>query len=397
MKKIQVIRNYRDPSFEAFEVVERKGVGHPDSLADALANEVSIVYSRHCLEKIGIIPHHNVDKLYIGGGHYKNDYGVCERLSPIIIRVNGRMSSVFNDIDLHIEDIQISAVKNYMHKVMPSLTGDDLVIEANATQNTKVPFWFKPRDFGDIPDATDPKANDTSVCIGYWPPTYTESLAYYLESYFWKNVSGYPIPRFPEIGQDIKVMMVRSGKLVEATLCVPAMSLLTDSYNRYCEMMREHENNLQVLAESLLEESGLQPVVKINPYQKQYMLGMGSCIECGEEGVVGRGNNINGIISTHRIHTLESWAGKNPVYHTGRVYGYMTAKLAKAISEKFSVKCTVTSITRCGDSLFPPYQLIVSINDNVNNKELEFFVQNIIAKTDYIEEILSFRSFINQL
>jgi S-adenosylmethionine synthetase len=44
MKGLQVTADYRDPSLESFEVVERKGVGHPDSLADALANEVSIAY-----------------------------------------------------------------------------------------------------------------------------------------------------------------------------------------------------------------------------------------------------------------------------------------------------------------------------------------------------------------
>jgi S-adenosylmethionine synthetase len=91
MKGLQVTADYRDPSLESFEVVERKGVGHPDSLADALANEVSIAYSRHCLDVIGVIPHHNVDKLYIGAGHYKNDYGVCDRLSPVVVCVNGRM------------------------------------------------------------------------------------------------------------------------------------------------------------------------------------------------------------------------------------------------------------------------------------------------------------------
>lgn len=397
MKGLQVTTDYRDPSLESFEVVERKGVGHPDSLADALANEVSIAYSRHCLDVIGVIPHHNVDKLYIGAGHYKNDYGVCDRLSPVVVRVHGRMSSVFGDVDLGIEELQVSAVQKYMCQVMPTVTDDDLVIEPNATQYTKVPYWFTPRNVADIPDATNPKANDTSVCIGHWPPTPAESLAYQLERYFWIEVNGHAVPRFPEIGQDIKVMVVRSGELLEATLCVPAMSKLTASYDAYRELMSGHEQNLQSLADNLLANSGLRTLVKVNPYQRQYMLGLGSCIECGEEGMVGRGNNINGVISTHRIHTLESWAGKNPVYHTGRVYGYMTAKLARSISDQFSVKCTVTAVTRCGDSLFPPYQLMVSTNIPVDSNELERFVDKLMAETDYVEEILSFRPWINQL
>ncbi|MFN7161177.1 MAG: methionine adenosyltransferase [Candidatus Gracilibacteria bacterium] len=397
MEGLMISHNYQDPASGEFEVVERKGVGHPDSLADALANEVSIAYSKYCLENIGVIPHHNIDKLYIGAGHYKNDYGVCERLSPIIVRVNGRMSSVFGNVDLDIQQLQSSSIQNYLRHVMPSITSNDLIIETNASQHTKVPFWFTPRDLNDIPDATNPKANDTSVCIGHWPPTLTESLAYRLERYFWKDVSGYAVPRFAEIGQDIKVMVVRNGEHIEATLCVPTISLHTSSYKVYSELIKLYEENLQGLADEFLASSGLQSFVRINPYQKQYMLGLGSCIECGEEGVVGRGNNINGIISTHRIHTLESWAGKNPVYHTGRVYGYITAKFARAIAAKFSVKCTVIAVTRCGDSLFPPYQLKVSTDNIVNKYELENFVEQLISETDYIQEILSFRPWINDL
>ncbi len=397
MKGLQISFDHQDPSVGPFEVVERKGVGHPDSLADALANEVSIAYSRHCLKVIGVIPHHNVDKLYIGAGHYKNEYGVCERLSPVVVRVNGRMSSVFGGIDLDIEQIQVSAVRNYMRQVMPTVTDDDLVVEPNATQHTKVSFWFTPRNLSDIPDATSPKANDTSVCIGHWPPTPTESLAYHLERYFWKESYGYAVPRFAEIGQDIKVMVVRNLNRVEATLCVPSMSKFTASHSSYREIMVRHENSLQDLASTLMADSGLQPVVRVNPHQRQYMLGIGSCIECGEEGIVGRGNNINGIISTHRIHTLESWAGKNPVYHTGRVYGYMTAKLARYISERFAVKCTVTAVTRCGDSLFPPYQLMVSTDRVIDDIELRRFIEELISETDYVQEILSFRPWINQL
>lgn len=397
MKNLQVSTDYRDPSSEGFEVVERKGVGHPDSLADALANEVSIAYSRYCLDTIGVIPHHNVDKLYIGAGHYKNDYGFCERVAPITVRINGRMSSTFGSIDLRIKDLQCSAVRNYLQRVMPTITDEDLFIDSNATRHTKVPYWFTPRNIGDIPDAINPKANDTSVCIGHWPPTPAESLAYQLERYFWDEVDGYAVPRFLEIGQDIKVMVVRTKNKLEATLCVPTMSKHTASYDNYRDLITMHERRLQELADVLLEDLDQQSVVRVNPYQRQYMLGLGSCIECGEEGIVGRGNNINGVISTHRIHTSESWAGKNPVYHTGRVYGYMSAKLARKVSEQFMVKCTVTVITRCGDLLFPPYRMMISTNTSVDTNDLGRFIVELMENTDYVGEVLSFRPWINQL
>ncbi len=397
MKNLEVTTNHKDPSLEEFEVVERKGVGHPDSLADALANEVSISYARHCLDTIGVIPHHNIDKLYIGAGHYKNDYGICERLSPVIVRINGRMSSNFGDTDLNIEHIQTSAVMNYMSHVMPTIKSEDIVVEPNATQHTKVPYWFNPRSIEDIPDVKLPKANDTSVCVGHWPPTPTESIAYQLERYFWSEDAGFAKPRFKEIGQDIKIMVVRTSKALDATLCVPTMSLFTESFDAYRKLIQVHEENLQVLADKLLEGTGLRVEVRVNPYQRQYMLGLGSCIECGEEGIVGRGNNINGIISTHRIHTLESWAGKNPIYHTGRVYGFMTAKIARAISERFSVRCSVTAVTRCGDTLFPPYRLLVSVSEAVNQNQLQKMIEELMFETDYVQEILSFRPWIESL
>ena len=38
-----------------FEVVERKGLGHPDTICDALAEAVSLRLSRYYLERFGLI------------------------------------------------------------------------------------------------------------------------------------------------------------------------------------------------------------------------------------------------------------------------------------------------------------------------------------------------------
>jgi S-adenosylmethionine synthetase len=37
------------------EVVERKGSGHPDTLADGVAEAISRAYSRYCLDAFGAI------------------------------------------------------------------------------------------------------------------------------------------------------------------------------------------------------------------------------------------------------------------------------------------------------------------------------------------------------
>ena len=66
--KLQIVKDYNNPEDRNIEIVERKGLGHPDTLADKLAEECSRVYSVYCMEHFGCVLHHNIDKLYIGGG-----------------------------------------------------------------------------------------------------------------------------------------------------------------------------------------------------------------------------------------------------------------------------------------------------------------------------------------
>ena len=50
------------------ELVERKGTGHPDSICDAIMEEVSIALCRAYLEAFGKILHHNIDKGFLVAG-----------------------------------------------------------------------------------------------------------------------------------------------------------------------------------------------------------------------------------------------------------------------------------------------------------------------------------------
>ncbi|MHA2263503.1 MAG: methionine adenosyltransferase, partial [Candidatus Thorarchaeota archaeon] len=50
------------------EIVERKGKGHPDTLCDKAAEELSIKLSEYYMEQFGGIQHHNVDKVLLVGG-----------------------------------------------------------------------------------------------------------------------------------------------------------------------------------------------------------------------------------------------------------------------------------------------------------------------------------------
>ena len=61
MNLIQSVLTCTPPAESPVEVVERKGIGHPDTVCDALAEQASVALSRFYLERFGSVMHHNVD------------------------------------------------------------------------------------------------------------------------------------------------------------------------------------------------------------------------------------------------------------------------------------------------------------------------------------------------
>ena len=73
--KIAVIN--RNPIADlTHEIVERKGIGHPDYIADTLASKISQNYGNYTIEHCdGMVLHHQVDKLMVIGGKSEVDWG----------------------------------------------------------------------------------------------------------------------------------------------------------------------------------------------------------------------------------------------------------------------------------------------------------------------------------
>jgi S-adenosylmethionine synthetase len=70
------------PHEDSIEIVEQKGIGHPDTLCDALAEGPSASLCRWSLERFGRILHHNVDKALRVGGQVRVCPGGEEVLVP---------------------------------------------------------------------------------------------------------------------------------------------------------------------------------------------------------------------------------------------------------------------------------------------------------------------------
>jgi S-adenosylmethionine synthetase len=83
----------------AVEVVEHKGIGHPDTICDALAEVASRSLCELYLARFGAVLHHNVDKALLVGGTSRPRFGGGELLEPIDILLAGRASPV-EELDL---------------------------------------------------------------------------------------------------------------------------------------------------------------------------------------------------------------------------------------------------------------------------------------------------------
>lgn len=399
---ININNNYNDPNLNNIEIIERKGMGHPDTLADKLAEECSRAYSQYCMEHFGCVLHHNFDKLYIGAGCFRYENKTVNMYDKVKVYLNGRASNTMNGELIDIEKILTPVIKKYLSSVLPRLDVEkELEIHCNCTQNTKINRWFSPQNIDDVPDAKNVFANDTSVCVGYYPLTYCENLVLLVEQFFWKYENYYPTPRFKDIGQDIKVMLSRIGKNVTLSISMPVYSDCFNTKEEYEEIIAKYEYLLYEYIKKIDNTDGYNIDIGINSASgndyRIYSLIKGSCIECGEEGVVGRGNNSQGIISVFREHTMEAPSGKNERYHTGRVLSFLSERAIEKIANECNLKGCIYVLTRNGNDLLNPFLCYININKELS-KEQEEIINNILNEEfnheTYLNKVLAKRKMV---
>ena len=76
------------------------------------------------------------------------------------------------------------------------------------------------------------RANDTSVVVGYAPLTATETLVLNCECYL--NSADFKA-RFPEAGEDVKVLGIRRQSQLELTVAMPLLLEYLRTENEYFE------------------------------------------------------------------------------------------------------------------------------------------------------------------
>jgi len=341
------------------EIVERKGIGHPDYIADAVAEEASRRLSKYYLENFGVILHHNLDKTLLVGGQANPFFGGGEVLHPIYIIVSGRATTeVVKGRERHpipVGRIIVEAVKDWIKKHFRYLDPDKHVIADYRIGKGSVDL-VKIFELGE----RMPLANDTSIGVGHAPYTPLERLVLEVERFLNSENTRKNIP---EVGEDVKVMGLRFGKRIELTVAAAMISHLIPDMDHYLSVKEQVMEGILDLATKIVPEYDVK--VYLNTADRPehgvvYLTVTGTSAEHGDDGATGRGNRANGLITPCRPMSMEATAGKNPVNHVGKLYNVLAQKIAFRIGELENVKeVQVELLSQIGKPIDQP--LIASV------------------------------------
>ncbi len=308
------------------EVVERKGLGHPDYICDSIMNQVSVELCREYMERFGAIMHHNIDKGLLVAGEVKTKFGGGVILKPMRIIFGDRATFEVEGEFIDVNNIAIDTAKKWLKDNLRFVNADSIEYQVEiAHGSAELTDIFRRQNavLG---------ANDTSAAVGYAPMTPTESLVLETEKYL--NSPDFK-KRFPESGEDIKVMGLRQGDRLDLTIADPLVDRFIDSEAEYFRKKDELLEEIRMFAAERTEP----PIsVLLNTLDREgrgmggiYLTVTGTSAEDADSGQVGRGNRVNGIIPLNRPVSSEAAAGKNPVSHVGKIYNVLSHRIANEI------------------------------------------------------------------
>ena len=313
---------------QSAEIVERKGIGHPDTICDSIAEELSVELSRLYLEEFGAIMHHNVDKALLVGGVANPQFGGGEVISPIEIYLVGRALSEKNGKPLPVEELAVEVARRWIKKNIRNLDPDrHVIVQPRIKPGSKdlVELFMRFQRKGEVP-----LANDTSFGVGFAPLDDLERIV--LETERFLNSPQFKA-KHPEVGEDVKVMGVRIKDRIRITIACAFVSRYVHSLEDYLSKKESVLTKVRELASSLTEKE-VEVFLNTADDPKEgsvYITVTGTSAEQGDDGQVGRGNRVNGLITPYRPMSLEAAAGKNPVSHIGKIYNVVANLIADRV------------------------------------------------------------------
>lgn len=361
------------------EHVERKGTGHPDTICDCVMEAGSLALCQAYIEACGRVLHHNLDKGLLVAGQSAPQPGGGQVLKPMRLVFGDRATAEVNGRRIAVGEIVEAASQKWLHEHLRFVEPTAHVVYQNEIQPGSP-------ELVDIFARAQLAANDTSAAVGYAPLTETEQLVLKAEHYL--NSVAYK-KRFPEIGEDIKVMAFRRDRILSLTIAAAFVDRFIPDARNYFERKAAVREDLQRYL-----ETGLTTLDKLDVAVNtlddpsrgasgMYLTVLGTSADGADGGEVGRGNRVNGLISLHRPMSTEAAAGKNPVSHVGKIYNLLAHEMAGRICESVPgvEEATVWLCSQIGRPLHDPWSVAVELvpKSDSDAVELEPAVQAVIA------------------
>jgi S-adenosylmethionine synthetase len=333
------------------EIVERKGRGHPDTMADAMAEAFSRELCRFYMAETGFVLHHNVDKLLIAAGSAEPAFGGGKIIEPFDVYLSGRATLRTGDLEIPAKQIAQGVVDDFirsnLHAAPARFAQVHCLVRPGASDLVSL---FQGASEGEVP-----LANDTSIGAAYAPLSPVEQLVLATEQFL---TSPRSIELYPERGEDVKVMALRQGDSVDLTIACAMVDRYLDNLDHYVAARHAIEDQVRELPQA----RAFNPLrIRVNAADdikkgSIYLTVSGTSIEAGDDGQTGRGNRVNGLIVPMKPTSMEAIAGKNPVNHVGKLYNVVAQRICNEthaqLEEVTEVRCFLLS--RIGQRIDQP-------------------------------------------
>lgn len=379
------------------EIIERKGVGHPDTICDALASKLSQKYSEYTIKNCdGKILHHQFDKVMLIGGKTDVTWGGGRFVNPIQVNVVGRITKSYLGKKLPTKKLVNKSIEEFFLQMFPqvdikkNLIINDFLTDFAGPGTIKestgsIRNMFNPVEKNVIRGYEKVVANDTSCCVAYAPFSSLEVSVLEAEKYLNNDETK---KEYPWLGTDIKIMAVRYGDDLDVTMCIPQIA-------KYVKDAVVYKKNLSIISEKVMDillkhlpkdKISLSVNTKDDYQKNNFYLTVSGASLSGDIGVVGRGNRPNGLITFNRPMSLEGASGKNPLYYSGFIYSVLSRRIADRIYAILKKPCEVKIVSQNGGYLVKPWRTIVTVNSSKNNL-IEKIVREEFKKIPEITEL----------
>lgn len=328
-----LVGELKQPALEEqrMEICERKGIGHPDTICDAIMNDVSIELSKVYLKRFNDVLHHNIDKGLLAAGETETNFGGGVVTKPMLLVFGDRATFEVGGEKIPVEEITLRTAKEWFRNNIRFLDPEKHVnyqIELKRGSEALTDIFRRKGKFKG--------ANDTSAAVGFAPMTETEQIVLDLERFL--NSEKFK-KDYPESGEDIKVMGLRKNDELFLTVAMAFVDRFIDSEDSY---FKRKDEILEEIRKFVRPRVSLKKVnYFLNTLDQRgrgvggvYLTVLGTSADGADCGQVGRGNRPNGVIALNRPSSAEAAAGKNPVSHVGKIYNVVSYRIAEQIHQR---------------------------------------------------------------